>query len=101
MLTTLCSSWLDRIPFVLLFGIATSVDLFHERLSRAATRCLYGTQFDVEQTSSVLETIFQRVVAGLGAPIRLGAGLASSLVERQHDHVLSIQAFIASLKVQT
>ena len=54
----------------------------------------------MEQTSSVLETIFQRVVAGLGAPIRLGAGLASSLVERQHDHVLSIQAFIASLKVR-
>jgi origin recognition complex subunit 3 len=84
---------------VLLFGIATSLDLFHERLSRAASRFLDGLQFDVEQTSSVLERIFQRAVAGTEAPLRLGTVLVSSLMERQHDHVQSVQSFIAALKV--
>ena len=93
------SSWIDRIPFVVLFGIATSVDLFHERLSRAASRCLYGAQFDVEQTSLILERVFQNAVAGSKAPLRLGPVFVSSLMERQHDHVQSVQAFTTALKV--
>jgi origin recognition complex subunit 3 len=93
------SSWLDRIPFLLLFGIATSVDLFHERLSRAASRCLHGTQFDVEQTSSVLELIFQKTIAGFNAPVRLSVALVSSIMERQDDHAQSVQSFTAALKV--
>lgn len=84
---------------MLLFGVATSVDLFHERLPRAASRCLYGAQFDVEQTSLILERVFQKAIAGSKAPIRLGPVLVSSLMERQHDHVQSVQAFTAALKV--
>jgi origin recognition complex subunit 3 len=90
---------MDRIPFVLLFGIATSVELFNERLSRSASRCLLGTQFEVEQTSSILEDVFLKVVAGATAPLRLGPLLVSSLMERQDNHVQSIQAFISTLKV--
>jgi len=90
---------MDRIPFVLLFGIATSVELFHERLSRAASSCLFGAQFDVEQTSSLLERIFQKAVAGQRAPLRFGPLLVSTLMERQQDHVQSVQSFIAALKV--
>jgi origin recognition complex subunit 3 len=90
---------MDRIPFLLLFGIATSLDLFHERLSRAASRFLDGVQFDVEQTSTVLERIFEKAVAGAKAPLRLGSVLVSCLMERQHDHVQSVQSFIAALKV--
>jgi origin recognition complex subunit 3 len=90
---------MDRIPFVLLFGVATSVDLFHERLSRAASRCLIGQQFDVEQTSSLVERIFLAAVANSKAPLRLGNGFIANLVERQHDHVQSVQSFIAALKV--
>jgi origin recognition complex subunit 3 len=92
---------MDRIPFVLLFGIATSVELFHERLSQSANRCLSGAQFDVEQTSSILEDVFLKVVAGSKAPIRLGPVLVSSLMDRQHNHVQSIQAFISTLKVRS
>ncbi|KAL2065095.1 hypothetical protein VTL71DRAFT_4235 [Oculimacula yallundae] len=97
-LINLFSSWSDRIPFILLFGIATSVDLFHERLSRAASRSLEGRQFDVEQTSSQLERIFEKAVAGAEAPLRLGAKLVSELIERQEDHVQSVQSFVEALK---
>ena len=97
--TKSCSCWTDRIPFVLLFGIATSLDLFHERLSRAASRFLEGVQFDVEQTSSLLERIFEKAVAGPEAPLRLGSVFVSALVERQHDHIQSVQSFVTALKV--
>ncbi len=93
------SSWMNRIPFVLLFGIATSIDLFHERLSRSASRCLYGKQFDIEQTSSILERVFEKAVAGVAAPLRLGSAFVSSLLERQTDHLQSVQSFTAALKV--
>jgi origin recognition complex subunit 3 len=90
---------MDRIPFTLLFGIATSVELFHERLPGAASRCLYGVQVDVEQTSSILERIFQSAVANSKASLRLGPELVASLMQRQHDHVQSVQSFIVALKV--
>lgn len=95
----LSSSWIDRIPFVLLFGIATSLDLFQERLPRTASRTLHGAQFDVEQTSSLVERIFKKVLAGGSAPLRLSTVLVASLVERQQEHAQSVQAFTAAVKV--
>jgi origin recognition complex subunit 3 len=53
----------------------------------------------VEQASSLLERIFQKTVAGAGAPIRLGTALVSTLMERQEDHIQSVQSFVAALKV--
>lgn len=97
-LISLFSSWKDRIPFVLLFGIATSVELFHERLSQTASRSLEGRQFDVEQTNSLLERIFEKAVSGSEAPLRLGSKLVAELIERQEDHVQSVQSFVVALK---
>ncbi|KAK0118781.1 hypothetical protein ONS95_007663 [Cadophora gregata] len=97
-LVSLFGSWKDRIPFVLLFGVATSVELFHERLSRTASRSLVGRQFDVEQTSSLLERIFEKAVSGGKAPLRLGSKLVAELIERQEDHVQSVQSFVVALK---
>ncbi|KAE8447607.1 hypothetical protein EG329_010578 [Mollisiaceae sp. DMI_Dod_QoI] len=97
-LIALFSSWIDRIPFVLLFGIATSLDLFQERLPRIASRSLHGAQFDVEQTSSLVERIFKKVLAGGHAPLRLSTTLVASLMERQQEHAQSVQSFTAALK---
>jgi origin recognition complex subunit 3 len=90
---------MNRIHFVVLFGIATSIELFHERLSRSATRSLYGAQFDVEQTSRTLEKVFRRALAGQDACLYLGSGIVASLLERQYNQVQSIQAFVSALKV--
>ncbi|KAL9104473.1 MAG: hypothetical protein Q9163_000566 [Psora crenata] len=47
-LINLLSSWCDRIPFVLLFGIATTVELFQSKLSNSAFRCIQGERFEVQ-----------------------------------------------------
>lgn len=83
----------------MLFGIATSVELFQARLLKTTARHLYGGQFDVVQADSVLESVFKAAVAGSQAMLRLGPGLLRSLVERQKDQVAGIQVFISSLKV--
>ncbi|RKF63670.1 Origin recognition complex subunit 3 [Erysiphe neolycopersici] len=94
----LLSSWRDRIPFKLIFGIATSVDLFDERIPRAASRCVSGHLFEAEQTNTLLQRVFSRAVAGADAPLRLGTSLINALMEQQKNHAQSIQAFITSLK---
>lgn len=78
--------------------MATSVELFHERLPRSAIICLQGTQFDVENTSTTLQKIFDAIIVGQDQRLRFGPNFLGSLLERQHDHVQSLQAFIAALK---
>lgn len=96
---TFFSSWLDRIPFTLLFGVATSVELFQARLLKSTCQLLYGDQFDVEQSTSIVEKIFKTAVAHADAPLRLGPSLLQSLLERQRDQVAGIPVFVSSLKV--
>ncbi|CAJ2501796.1 Uu.00g046490.m01.CDS01 [Anthostomella pinea] len=97
-LISLLSSWLDRIPFALLFGVATSVELFEARLLKSTCQCLYGRQFDVEQSATIVAKVFKAAVAHSEAPLRLGPNLVSSLLERQRDQVASIPVFVSSLK---
>ncbi|KAK4158129.1 origin recognition complex subunit 3 N-terminus-domain-containing protein [Chaetomidium leptoderma] len=97
-LITLFHSWRDRIQFDVLFGVATSVELFQARLLKSTARQLYGAQFDVVQANSVLESVIKSAVAGTQAGLRIGPSLLRSLVERQQDQVAGIQVFISSLK---
>lgn len=97
-LTVLFHSWRSRIPFTLLFGIATSVELLQARLLKSACQLIYGAQFDVIQTSAILETVFKTAVAAADAPVHLGPSLLRSMLDRQHDQVSGIQTFVMSLK---
>ncbi|CAK7266299.1 Origin recognition complex subunit 3 [Sporothrix epigloea] len=91
-------SWLDRIPFVLLFGVATSVDLFQARLPKQAAHRLTAAQFDVAPSSAVLDRLVRRAVAASDVPLRLGPWLLRSLAERQDEQVLGVSVFVNSLK---
>lgn len=93
------SSWRDRIQFDVLFGIATSVELFQARLLKSTARQLRGAQFDVVQADSVLERVVKAAVAATDAALRIGPTLLQSLIERQRGQVAGIQAFISALKV--
>lgn len=97
--TNFSSSWRPRIPFTLLFGIATSVELLQARLLKAACQQIYGAQFDVIQTSAILETVFKAAVAASDTPVLMGASLLHSMLDRQQDQVSGIQTFAMSLKV--
>ena len=92
------SSWNDRIPFVLLFGISTSVELFQEKLSRETIRYLDGSAFDVQQID--VEDIFKVFQSGQ-TTLWTGPGLSRIMLQRQKDYIQSHSSFINSLKVTT
>ncbi len=94
------SSWHDRLQFTLLFGIATSVDLFQARLPRSACQQLFGGQFDVAQTASLLDSLTKTAVARADTAVSIGPVLLRSFIERQSEQVAGIQSFISSLKVR-
>jgi origin recognition complex subunit 3 len=98
-LIVLFHSWLPRIPFTLLFGVATSVELLQARLLKSSCGLVYGAQFDVVQTDTILEQVFKPAVAGSEVALRLGPKLLQGFIERQHDQVAGIHTFLSSLKV--
>lgn len=99
MILTCHSSWLDRLPVTLLIGIATSIDLFHERLPRTALRCLKGESFDVTKSEDVIERVYEHSAANEDVVLRIGATLSDTILQRQRDHVQSVEAFNNALKV--
>ena len=90
------SSWNDRIPLVLLFGIATSVELFQEKLSRETIRLLDGSAFDVQQLD--IENVF-KAFQSEQPTLWVGPGLSRVILQRQKDYVQSHSTFIDSVKV--
>ena len=92
------SSWNDRIPFILLFGIATSIDLFQEKLSQATLRLLQGSQFQINQLD--VETLFNAIMSpNCPSHLWFGAGLSRVALQRHRDHVQTNTDFIRTIKV--
>lgn len=92
------SSWLDRLPFILLFGIATSADSFEDRLSGRSLRYLEGERFDVTQSDDILEKLFSATVASLDNRLFIGPQLCRRMLDRQKDHVQNVQDFCDGLR---
>ncbi|KAK3354163.1 origin recognition complex subunit 3 N-terminus-domain-containing protein [Neurospora tetraspora] len=97
-LLALFHSWQGRIQFSVLFGIATSVELFQARLLKSTARQLFGAKFDVVQADLVLDNVFKSAIAGTQATLRLGPTLLRRLLDRQRDQVAGIRVFISSIK---
>ena len=87
----------DRIPFVLLFNVATSVDFLQHSLSRGAVKCLDGRLFDVATSTDEIEQVFDAIV-DKKPKVWLGASLMTSILERQNDYIQSIGSFIEAVQ---
>ena len=96
--TNIPSSWLDRLPIVLLFGVATSAESFEDRLSGNSLRYLQGEKFDVTQSDDIIEKLFSATVASTDVRLRIGPHLCRRLLDRQKDHVQNVQDFCDGLK---
>lgn len=95
--TDVISSWKDRIPFVLLFSIATSIELFQEKLPRETIRCLEGLDFSVKQLD--VEELFKAFQCEQPT-LWLGPDLSRSILQRQKEYIQSHFTFVNSLKVK-
>ncbi|KAL8985823.1 MAG: hypothetical protein Q9177_004331, partial [Variospora cf. flavescens] len=88
--------WIDRIPFILLFGIKTSIELFQEKLPRRSIRCLRGVQFDVTEIS--VDVVFRAVSFNKTRPFLLGPGVSSLILQAQQESIQGIASFAKSLQ---
>ena len=89
---------MDRIPFVLLFGIATSIDLFQERLSQATLSLLKSTHFEINQLD--VDILFKTIMTSVRQPeLRLGPSISRSILQRHTEFVQTTNDFVRSVKV--
>lgn len=94
------SSWTDRIPFVCLFAIRTSVELFQEKLPQKMIRRLQGREFDVAQTD--YNGLFRAVSSPSDHRLSwLGPGVSNLILQAQEVSGQSVSFFTMSLQVCT
>ncbi|KAK2749786.1 hypothetical protein FQN55_003022 [Onygenales sp. PD_40] len=97
-LISLLSSWVDRITFVLLFGIATSVELFEARLPRSVVNLLQGRRFDIQESGDSVERVFTSLQTNQESTVWLGHNVSRILFEKSKDHFQSPEGFGNGIK---
>ncbi|OJD14317.1 hypothetical protein AJ78_05312 [Emergomyces pasteurianus Ep9510] len=97
-LISLLSSWADRIPFVLLFGIATSVELFEARLPRSLVNLLQGRRFDIQDSGDSVDRIYTTLQMCQEGTLWLGPNVSRILFEKSSDHFQSPEGFANGIK---
>lgn len=89
--------WQDRIPFIFLLSIATSLDFLQQRLSKDAVKWFRGRLFDVAPAADEVERVFDAVTHP-EALLWIGPGLMRFALERQNDYVQSIDGFVETIR---
>ncbi|KAL4784260.1 origin recognition complex subunit 3 N-terminus-domain-containing protein [Aspergillus varians] len=96
-LFSLLSSWVDRIPLTLLFGISTSVELFEGRLPRSSVSLLKGRYFELHGASNCVDHIYERIQVE-GGKFWLGRNITGVLFEKSSDYFQTPEAFCRTVK---
>jgi len=91
------SPWIDRLPIVLLFGIATTTELFEARLPKRIVRLLQARTFDISPKNDSLYNVYQTVQDDPATKLWLGPALSNILLERSKDQDQSPESFAGSI----
>lgn len=81
---------------MILFNIATSIELFQEKLSRDAIRRLEGAEFRVERLD--MEEVFQ-AINDHDSTLWLGPSLSDHTLQQQRDYIQSPFGLKEAVKV--
>ncbi|KAL3475337.1 origin recognition complex subunit 3 N-terminus-domain-containing protein [Aspergillus californicus] len=95
-LFSLLSSWLDRIPLTLLFGISTSVELFEGRLPRSSVALLKGRYFELHGASNCVDNIYEQIQAE--GEFWIGRNITGALFEKSSDCFQTPESFCRTLR---
>lgn len=97
-LVLMMHSYKDEIPFRLVFGIATSLEIFEHKMTKTSIRHLQGQVFDAQATST-FQSLFENHMFNLNnKSIMVGPTILEDILKRQNVSTESIDAFISSLK---
>ncbi|KAJ5902401.1 hypothetical protein N7495_002929 [Penicillium taxi] len=97
-LISLFKSWLDRIPFVILLGISTSVELFEGRLPRSCVALLQGKHFEVHEAGNCVDRIYETLQTHSNEKLWIGRNITGTLIEKTTDYFQTPEAFSRMVK---
>lgn len=97
-LLSLISSWLDRIPFVLLFGIVTSSELFETSLPQSTASLIQGRCFEMHDVGGSIDRIYESFQTDPDVKLWLGHRPSSFLFQKSRDYFQSPEGFACQVK---
>lgn len=96
---TICHSYQDRIPFVFLMGLATSIDALHQGLPKSVLSLLQTKKFQMQQSSECLTAILDDLFVQANVGLMVGPLPLKQLVDQFMHYNFSVGGFVANLKV--
>ncbi|KAG0005403.1 Origin recognition complex subunit 3 [Entomortierella chlamydospora] len=97
-LITICSNYLDRIPFVFLMGLATSIDALHQSLPKSVLSLLQTRKFQMQQSSECLTAVIEDLFIHAKVGLMVGPLPLKQLIDQFMHYNFSIGGFVANLK---
>ncbi|KAG0281242.1 Origin recognition complex subunit 3 [Linnemannia exigua] len=94
----ICSNYQDRIPFVLLMGLATSIDAIHQGLPKAVLSRLQTRKFQMQQSSECLTAIIDDLFIHANVGLMVGSLPLKQLIDQFIHYNFSVGGFISNLK---
>lgn len=98
-LLKMLQSYISHIPVKLILSVATSVEVFEEKLPRSLIRLLDGQAINACLNDSLTTILKSTIFSKSGIQnLLLGPKLFNSLIQRQRQSLESIDVYISSLK---
>ncbi|KAF9966160.1 Origin recognition complex subunit 3 [Mortierella alpina] len=97
-LITICSNYQDRIPFVLLLGLATSIDALHQGLPKSVLSLLRTKTFLMQQSSECLTAIVEDLFIHANVGLMVGPLPLKQLIDQFIHYNFSVGGFVSNLK---
>lgn len=97
-LIKMVQSYIEQIPVKLMLSVATSLEVFQEKLPRSCVRLLNGTPFHAQMADGIMKILDAIMFTFDQHTLLLGPRLFDNLVHRQRESIESVDAFISSLK---
>lgn len=95
---TICSLYVEQLPIVLLFGIATIPAVVHQLLPRSVSSYLCIEKFHAQPAITYLLEVIDRILITAEFSFKLGPNVFQYLYENFLFHDFSLQNFIVGLK---
>ncbi|KAI1321579.1 Origin recognition complex subunit 3 [Mortierella claussenii] len=97
-LVMICSSYQDRISFVFLMGLATSIDALHQGLPKSVLSLLQTRKFQMQQSSECLTAIIEDLFIHTNVSLMVGSLPLKQLIDQFMHYNFSVGGFVANLK---
>ncbi|XP_050393465.1 origin recognition complex subunit 3 isoform X1 [Patella vulgata] len=95
---TICSNYIEELPLVLVFGIATSVSAVHRLLPNSASSLLCMDKFQAPPSSDYLTQVINKVLFTSTHPFKLGPKVFHLLLDLFLYHDFSVINFVKGLQ---